>query len=139
MAHIRSSNGGGHLGLQGRIPAVLEMAALDDLGPKAKFAIVNGPMPLLAYPIVSQIVEANDKIYEQNVQLAEQGLPQKAYIDPKHPWFDQAIARSVLDENVRVMQKDRSIDFCLQGMKPLRSRINPKTLREERKARRVRW
>src|ERR1700752_453995 len=124
MAHIRSSNGAATLGRQGRVPAVLEMAALDDLGPRARSVIIYGPMPLLAYPVVAQIVERNKQIEQENIRRELANMPPRPYLDPKEPNLDARISQDLADENLPVMLKDRDPEFCQQGMKPLRASPN---------------
>jgi len=139
MAHVRSSNGAGTLGRQGRVPVTLEMEALDDLGPQARSVIVNGPISLLAYPVIDQITYRNEAIEQENTSRALAGLPQKPYLNPREPRLDAAIAQALADQHLTVMMRDREPEFCEQGMKVLRPRRNPKTERYERRVRRIRW
>jgi hypothetical protein len=117
---IRSSNGANHLGRTGRVPAVLELAALDDLGPQARSVIVYGPIPLLAYPVMVQIMDRNEAIEQENIRREFAGLPLRQYLNPKEPALDALIAKALADQSLTVMLKDREMDFALQGMKPLR-------------------
>lgn len=139
MAHVRSSNGAAVLGLQGRVPVQLEMAALDDLGPRARAVIVNGPLSVLAYPVMKQIEDRNAAIEDENDQRYCAGLSLKPYLDPREPRLDAAIAQALANQHLTVMLKDREPEFCEQGMKMLRPRRNPKTERYERRVRRIRW
>lgn len=140
MVLKRGSNGGGnHPGRNDRVPAVLDFASLDDLGPQARAVIVNGPLPTLAYPIVKQIVDKNDAIEKENEKRAELGLPLKPYLDPKDPNFDNFLASNLVQHNVKLLLEDRDPEFAHAGIIPLRGRYNPKTEREQRKVRRVRF
>lgn len=139
MVLKRGSNTGSHPGTNGRVPAVYDFASLDDLGPETRAAIVNGPLAVLAYPVLKQILDYNEKAEQENEQRAAAGQPLKAYLDPKDPKLDAFLAKNVLRYNVDVMCKDRELEFALAGVVPLKPRYNPKTERDQRRLRRIRW
>ena len=126
---------------QGAVPAHIEMAALEDLGPRARYALLNMPLPILAAPIISQIVEHNDKIEAENNKRFDLDLPQMPYLDPKHPAVDQKIAQSIVDMACGLLRLDSVPEIDVKAsLRPLIGRPSPKSLREQRRARRkVRW
>lgn len=135
MVLRRGSNSG--IGTPGAHALVLgeeEVAAMEDLGPKTRHAIDNAPLKMLATSIVSQVIDINDKIYEENQQRAQQGLPQRRYLDPKDPQLDENLARGVISYNLDLLQRDRSIGDAMAGVIPLHGRPSPKSIREQRKA-----
>lgn len=135
------SNGINQPGRSARVPAVLEMAALDDLGPATRWAIRNSPLPILAYSITSQIIELNDKIELENEQRAAAGRPLRPYADPKSPDLDQRLANGVMQTQAKLMLDEGvQLQDVQSGMKPLVSKPSAKTLRERRRTqRRIRW
>lgn len=128
---------------QGAVPAYVEMAALEDLGPCARHALLNLPLPILAAPVISKIVEHNDKIEKENERRQSEGwlLPQIPYLDPKHPAVDQKIAQSLIDMACGLLRLDNVAEIDVKAsLRPLVGRPSPKSLREQRRARRiVRW
>jgi hypothetical protein len=138
---MQNSNAINQPGRSAGVPAVLEMAALDDLGPATRWAIRNSPLPILAYSITSQIVELNDKIEGENEVRAARGLPLRPYADPKDPRLDERLAQGVLQTQAKLLLDEGvQIQDVQAGMKPLVSRPSPKTLRERRRTqRRIRW
>lgn len=129
----RGSNGANVPGPRGMALASHEMAALDDLGPMTRKVLVEGPLSILATSIVSQIIEYNDKIEAENLDLANQGKPQKAYLDPKHPALDRKLAEGALALHVQMIATDRSIEDAKMGLKPLVPRPSARSARERRK------
>ena len=129
----RGSNGANVPGQRGLALASHEMAALDDLGPMTRKALVEGPLSIPATSIVSQIIEYNDKIELANEELARQGLPLKRYIDPKHPEIDRRLAEGALQLHVQLIASDRSIEDAKMGLKPLVPRPSARSARERRK------
>lgn len=138
---MRGSNAINQPGRNAAIPAVLEMAALDDLGPKTRWAIRNGPLEILAYSITSQIVELNDKIELENQERAAAGRPLRPYADPKDPALDARLAQGVLSQQYQLLVGDGiASQDALDGCRPLQSKPSPKTMRERRRTeRRIRW
>lgn len=138
---MQNSNAINQPGRSAGVPAVLEMAALDDLGPKTRWAIRNSPLPILAYSITAQIIELNDKIESENAERADRGLPLRPYADPKDPRLDERLAQGVMQTQAQLLLDDGvQIQDVQSGMKPLISRPSPKTMRERRRsARRIRW
>lgn len=128
---------------QGAIPVAIEMAALDDLGPRARGAILNLPIPILAAPVIAQIVEHNDKIEIENKRRHAEGwlLPQMPYLDPKHPVIDQKIAQSLIDMACGLLRLDNVAEIDVKAsLRPLVGRPSAKSMREQRRAqRKVRW
>jgi hypothetical protein len=124
-------------GLQARIPAVLELAALDDLGPKARFALTHAPLATLAYAIVDQVLKRNELIEIENEQRAAEGLPLRPYIDPKDPRLDALFAQQIVADQVGLLARERSIEDARAGVIPMRGRQSPKSLREQRRAERA--
>lgn len=128
---------------QGAIPVDIEMAALDDLGPRARGALLNLPLPILAAPIIAQIVEHNDKIEKENERRLTEGLllPQMPYIDPKHPMVDQKIAQSLVDMACGLLRLDHVAEIDVKAsLRPLVGIPSAKSIREQRRAMRsVRW
>jgi hypothetical protein len=144
MVLRRGSNIGiGTPGAQALVPGYMELASMEDLGPKTRAAIDHAPIKILATSIVSQIIDVNEKIYEQNITLAEEGKPQRPYLDPKSPDLDARLANGVLSHQVDLLHQDRSIEDAMAGVIPLRARPSPKSMREQRRseraARRARW
>lgn len=139
MAIKRGSNTGHHPGTNGRVPAVFDFASLDDLGPQTRAVIVNAPLPVLAYPVLKQIIDRNDTIEKENEQREAAGLALRPYLDPQDPRLDGFMAQQILQYNVELMCKDREREFAEDGIVPLRGRYNPKTEREQRKLRRIRF
>lgn len=136
MLH-RGNNAKTQPGQQGAIPVELELAALDDLGPKTRFAICNAPLGTLAYAVIDQVIKRNDKIEAENILRAEQGLTQRPYIDPKDPRLDEFMAKHILSTNFQLLLKERSIEDAQAGIIPMRGRQSPKSLREQRRAERA--
>lgn len=136
MVLRRGSNSGvGTPGRHALVPGHFELAAMEDLGPETRAALDYAPLKILATSIVSQIVDINDKVYQENLKLAEQGLPQRPYLDPKHPDLDRRLARGIVSNQVELLHQDRSIDDALAGAIPLRARLpSPKSVREQRRA-----
>ena len=120
-----------------RVSGVLEMAALDDLGPLTRRAICESPLPTLACTIVSQIIELNDKIEAENKLRAERDMPQRAYVDPKHPDLDRRLAAGVFQNNYMIILNDPELehaeDHARMGIKPLVPKLSAKTARERRR------
>lgn len=139
MVLKRGSNGAAHPGQNGRIPTVLDLAALDDLGPQARAALVNAPLPILAYPVLKQVMDRNELIEQENIERAERGEKQKPYLDPNDARLDAFLADNILQYNVELLMKDRGREFATAGVVPLKARYNPKTERDQRRLRRVRW
>jgi hypothetical protein len=136
----RGSNAARQPGPSMRVSGVEEMAAMMDLGPKTRFAISNAPLSVLATPIVMQIIARNDTIEEENKVRLELGMPMLRYLDPQHPQIDEALARGVLEHQLGLLMTERSIEDALAGVKPLRARPSPRSVREQRQARRrIRW
>lgn len=120
------------------VPEVLELAALEDLGPLTRRAICESPLPTLAVSIVEQVIAVNDKIEAENKLRAERGLPQRGYIDPKHPELDRRFAIGVVENNFKIIAGDqelgdRALDWAKMGCRPLIGRPSAKTARERRK------
>lgn len=120
------------------IPMELEIAALDDCGPLTRRAICESPLPTLACSIISQIIELNDKIEEENKKRAALGHPLRPYVDPKHPDLDRRLALGVIENNARMIAGDvelgdRALEWAKMGIKPLIARPSAKTARERRK------
>lgn len=134
MALKRGSNTGNHQGVMGAVPSVYDLAALDDLGPLTRSVIVNGPLKTLAYPVMKQIMDRNDKIEEQNQARQVAGLDPYPYLDPREPRLDELIANSVLQYQLELMSKDRELEFATAGIIPLRPRPSAKSVREQRRA-----
>ncbi len=131
----RGSNAGiGAPGNQARIPGFMELASMEDLGPKTRHAIDHAPIKIMATSIVSQIIDINDKIFEQNKKLAAEGRPQRPYLNPKDPELDARLANGVLSHQVDLLHQDRSIEDAMAGVVPLRPRPSPKSIREQRRA-----
>lgn len=143
MSRHRTSNSTMGPQFSGRVPGVLEMAALEDLGPRAVHALKNLPLPILATPIIQQIVEFNDKTEKENQRRLDEGLllPQLPYIDPKNPEVDQKIAQSLVDMTCGLLRLDKIEEVDVKAsLRPLVGRPSPRSLREQRRAqRKVRW
>lgn len=135
----RGSNAITQPGRNELIPIEHELAALDDLGPKTRYAIVNAPLSVLAVSIVSQIIEVNDKIEVENQQRAAQGLPLRRYLDPRNPDLDARLANGVMTSQFDLLHTERQVEDAMAGVRPLVGRMSPRTAREQRKVRRVRW
>lgn len=140
----RGSNSGiGTPGQHALVPGHLEMAALEDLGPRTRYALANAPLKVLAYSIVSQIIDFNDRVHAENERRAAAGLAPKPYLDPKSPDLDDRLARGVVSNQLDLLQQDRSIEDAIAGVTPLNRQPSPKSAREQRKAerlaRRARW
>lgn len=133
----RGSNAARQPGVTDRVPAVIEMAALEDLGPKTRYVICNSPLGMLATAIVDQVTNKNDEIEKENEQRAAQGLPQRPYIDPKDPSVDHFLAKQILEHNFELISKDRSFADARAGLTPMTGRQSPKSLREQRRAERA--
>lgn len=121
-------------GVNAGVPAVLELAALDDLGPLTRAAICNAPLGVLAYSIVSQVVGVNDKIHAENIQRAALDMPLRPYLDPKDPRLDFNLAKGVKQHQFNLLAADRTPEDAQMGLVPLRGRPSPKSMREQRKA-----
>lgn len=139
----RGSNAVRQPGRNEGVPVELELAALDDLGPRARSAVCNAPLGVLAFSIVSQIVDMNDKIEAENNERASKGLPLRQYLDPKHPDLDARLANGVISNQVELLRTERSNIDATAGVRPLRARPSAKSVREQRRSdrasRRVRW
>lgn len=138
---MQNSNAINQPGRSAGVPAVLEMAALDDLGPRTRWAIRNSPLPILAYSITSQFVELNDRIEKENQERAAAGRPLRPYVDPRDDELDRRIAKGVMESQAQLLLDDGvQIQDVNSGLKPLVSKPSPKTLRERRRGlRRIRW
>jgi hypothetical protein len=131
--HVRRTNGfNAHIKIE-KVPADHEMAALDDLGPMTRKVLVDGPLSILAVSIVSQIIEFNDNLAEENTVREQQGLPLRPYLDPKSPELDRRLALGALQLNVKLMAADRHEEDAKMGLKPLVARPSARTARERRK------
>lgn len=137
MAIRRGDNARTQPGLQHAVPIELELAALEDLGPKARFAITNAPLGTLAYALIVQVMDRNDKIEAENVERAAKGLPLRPYVDPKEPVLDELFAKHILKFNFESLKVERSIEDSLAGLKPMIGRQSPKSAREQRRAERA--
>lgn len=113
------------------VPVELELAALDDLGPKARYAVCNGPLPVLAYSVVIQLIEHNNKIKTKNEQLEAAGLPLRPYLDAKDPALDEALAKGIMQNNLNLLATERSIEDSLAGLRPMRGKPSAKSAREQ--------
>lgn len=133
------SNSGNAPGQHKLVLGIQEMAALEDLGPKTRHALTNAPLKIHAVSIVSQIIDVNDQIEAENHKRAAAGQPQRPYLDPKNPDLDARLANGVLQHNVELLSADRGIEEAIRGVRPLKARYNPKTERDQRKLRRVRF
>lgn len=121
----------------GAVAGVLELAALDDAGPALRSAIYNSPLPVLAYPVVAQIIEFNDKIEKENEERAAKGWPLRPYLDLRDPVLDLRLAQAVLDHAFTSLLTDTPEDRARMGMKMLKGRMSPRTARENAKADRL--
>lgn len=130
----RGSNAISQPGRNELIPVEHELAALDDLGPKTRYAIVNAPLSVLAVSIVSQIIDVNDKIEADNHKRAEQGLPLRSYLDPRHPDLDERLANGVVRTQFELLNTERQIEDAAAGCRPLVGRMSPRTAREQNRA-----
>lgn len=141
MTSSRTSNASFNRNFIGGVPGSIEMAALEDLGPRAVHALKNLPLPMLATAIVSQIVEYNDKIAVENARRVETGFPQLRYLDPKDPALDAKIAQSAIDHICGLLRLDQVAEVDVKAsLRPLVGTPSPRSLREQRRARRkVRW
>lgn len=128
---MRGSNGVAP-GRVDRVPADLEMAALDDLGPLCRQVIVNGPLSFLAYSVVSQIIEENDRREKENQRRLGTDQPQLPYVDPKEPEMDRRLAEGLLGHNFNLIRQDRTEDDARMALKQLRPKFSAKTARERR-------
>lgn len=133
----RGSNAQTQPGRQARVPAVLEMAALEDLGPKTRYVICNAPLNILAYAIVDQVVKRNDEIEKENERRAAHGLPPRPYIDPKDPSVDHFMAKHILNDNLRLLLKERSMEDAQAGVVPMEGRQSSKSMREQHRSERA--
>lgn len=133
----RGSNAAQQPGLQNTIPAVLELAALDDLGPKTRFAITHAPLSVLAYAVVTQVIERNEQIERENEIREAQGLPLRSYVDPKDPQLDALFAQHIVVDQIGLLAKERSIEDARAGVIPMHGRQSAKSLREQRRAERA--
>jgi hypothetical protein len=134
MIRKRGSNAARQPGRNEGVPVEIEMAALDDLGPRARAAICNAPLGTLAVSIVSQVVDVNNKIEAENEQRAAAGLQLRPYLDPKEPRLDANLAAGITDYNFRLLCIDRPVEDARSGVIPLRPRPSPHSVREQRKA-----
>ena len=142
MVHhrVKKNNNGLAAGRdRGAVPVHEELAALQDLGPKCRYALTAGPMPILAAPIVMQLIEQNEKIEAENERRAAANMPLKRYLDPKDPQLDEALAKGILKCHLDTMLKDgiSDIERAMDGMKPLIGKRSPKSAREQAKADRL--
>lgn len=135
MVLKRGSNTGNHSGVTGNVPAVLDLAALDDLGPSTRSVITSAPIKMLAYPVMMQIMDRNDQIEKENEAIvAAGGTHLKPYLDPKDPRLDEVIANGLLRYQLDLLAAEREIEFATAGIIPLRARPSPKSMREQRRA-----
>jgi hypothetical protein len=141
MSRHRKSNSSMGPQFSGTVLGVVEMAALEDLGPRTVHALKNLPLPMLAAPIVQQIVDYNEKIEAENNRRFELDVPQLPYIDPKNPEVDQKIAQSLVDMTCGLLRLDKIEEVDVKAsLRPLVGRPSPRSLREQRRAqRKVRW
>lgn len=115
------------------VPTELELAALDDLGPQCRRIIDEGPLPTLAYSIISQVIEYNEKVEAENEKRARMGLPLQPYLDPREPRFDAMLATGVLEYSLKLMLEDRTPEHAEMGLSPLKPKMSARTARERRK------
>lgn len=130
-------------GYETEVPGVIEMAALEDLGPRTIFTLKNMPLPMLAAGVISQIVEFNDKIEAENRRRVDEqlDLPQLPYLDPKDPQVDRRIAQSLVAQCATHLRRDNVLEVDVQkAFLPLTGKPSPKSIREQRRAMRSsRW
>lgn len=137
---VRTRNNGkaAPIGSGMAVPEILELAALEDLGPLTRRAICEGPLPTLAVSIVEQIIAVNDQIEAENKLREARGIPLRGYVDPKHPELDRRFAIGVVENNFKLIASDkglgdRALDWAKMGVKPLIGRPSAKTARERRR------
>jgi len=118
---------------RGAVLTELELAALEDLGPLTRRAICYAALPTLAYSIVSQIIEFNDKIEAENLARAERGEQLKPYLDPKEPQLDLNLAKGIFQHNAQLILIDGTKDGAVDSMKILTPKLSARTARERRK------
>jgi hypothetical protein len=130
------TNDGGHvIALFTEGTATDEMNALDQLGPLARQVIYDSPIRYSAGAVLKQLRD-----YEESER---QKLPPEirhlVHLNPRDPKIDAAIAKGLVDDSIKTMLKDRSEQDAMLGVKPLVPKIGVKTMREQRRLRKVRW
>jgi hypothetical protein len=119
-----TNNGFRETVLTARVSGAEEYEAYDQLGPCTRQMLRDSPLPWLAFAIVKQLRDEEDRI--------RQSLPEwqrdSFHIDLKDPQLDRNIARGIMTQSMQVMQRDRSEEDARLGMQPLRLR---RTLRAD--------
>ena len=132
-----SSNDGGHvveIYASGTISD--EMNALDQLGPLTRQAIYDSPIRYSAGAVLKQIRDYE----EQQRKLVPEMFRSRFCIDPRHQDIDRAVADGLVKNSVEIVLRDRSEVDAMLGVKPLRSNVGVKSIREQRRSlRKVRW
>ena len=134
----KNSNGiaAAHSGRNGFAVVDQEFAALDDCGPLVRRVLTEGPMPILAVPVVAQIIAKNDEIEKKNEEREQQGLLPLPYLDLHDPRLDKFLAEQLLNFHLDLM-KDSTPDRAADGLKPLVGTRSAKSAREQAKSERL--
>ena len=106
----RTQNGTAILGLVAKVERTSELEAQDAFGPMTRQAIYDSPIAVLAWPMLQQIIEFNEK-------RAALNLPP---VNPLDPMVDASIAKGVRDQAFTTILKDRSEQDARLAMKPIR-------------------
>lgn len=99
------------------VPLQTEMEAVDKLGPRARFAIVNNPLKFTAAQLVADIEAA----------AAERGQ----VWDLQNPRLDRMIAEGIVKDTLMTLLRDRSEIDARSGLNPLKPK--PGTVRQGRR------
>lgn len=110
--------------LTARVSSADEYEAYDQLGPCTRQVLRDSPLPWLAFAIVKQIRDEEDRIRKNLPEWQRDSF----HIDMKDPRLDRNIAAGIMGQSMKVMQRDRSEEDARLGMQPLRPR---RTLRAD--------
>lgn len=139
MVLKRGDNVNHHNVLYLRTTADEEFEAFEALGPAMQGVLRDGPIKSSAVAILKNVTDKNVEIEQANEVRMQLGYPPSRLLDPKDPSLDLHLARSFLMLNAQTIMKDRDAEFAQMGIVPLKGRYNPKTERDQRRLRRVRW
>lgn len=139
MALKRGDNVNHHNVMYLRSSAMEEFEAFEALGPAMQGVLRDGPIKSSAIAVLQNITDKNAELELKNETRAKFGEPPLKLLDPRDPILDAYLARAFLQLNAQAIMKDRTPEFAQMGIVPLVGRYNPKTERDQRRLRRLRW
>lgn len=121
-----ATNDGGHSVIVLIGPTNLEMAALEQIGPKARRAIRDAPLRISAQPILQQLKEFE----QEQLKRIPPEVRQNYRMNFADPVFDEFVARGIREEARNMLMNDCSEQDANLGVTPLVAKISVKSLRE---------